>query len=402
MGETLNVKDAEGIEEATQKQASNAQAAGQAAAATDKAAVKLTGHDRPIDEVIQKSQGDLVKVRQIINQGGFSGAERDKYVISLHHAEWVQARNTYIDCDDNIEKKSVEYTALVKGKAQSHEIIKAHKEWEAVRNKCKNSGDDVTEKAKQYIETDRRVRENKKAESEIFPVIEGFQISREGLKEGFNFYHDSQTLIPNTDYPKTTIPSYNERLPLLLDTNFTANGQTILPWGEYYYDCSRQQDESDRTKCKNAVNKKNEYITAINREFQRANNLLNTYYNVSKKKDSQFITLLEEPDIRSILENQKKNIALIKQNALYDYDEYNSLAFYEDLVYFLYYALFIMFVFISLREYFSSSSYSYTNVAILIILGTYPKFILPAVLWLLDILTKSTEMLGLKNVRFWE
>jgi len=401
MGETLNVKDAEGIEEATQKQASNAQAAGQAAAATDKAAVKLTGHDRPIDEVIQKSQGDLVKVRQIINQGGFSGAERDKYVISLHHAEWVQARNTYIDCDDNIEKKSVEYTALVKGKAQSHEIIKAHKEWEAVRNKCKNSGDDVTEKAKQYIETDRRVRENKKAESEIFPVIEGFQISREGLKEGFNFY-DSQTLIANTVYPNTTIPSYNERLPLLLDTNFTTNGQTILPWGEYYYDCSRQQDESDRTKCKNAVNKKNDYITAINREFQRANNLLNTYYNVSKKKDSQFITLLEEPDIRSILENQKKNIALIKQNALYDYDEYNSLAFYEDLVYFLYYALFIMFVFISLREYFSTSSYDYKNIAIVIILGTYPKFILPAVLWLLDVLTKSTEMLGLKNVRFWE
>jgi hypothetical protein len=402
MGETLNVKDAEGIEEATQKQASNAQAAGQAAAATDKAAVKLTGHDRPIDEVIQKSQGDLVKVRQIINQGGFSGAERDKYVISLHHAEWVQARNTYIDCDDNIEKKSVEYTALVKGKAQSHEIIKAHKEWEAVRNKCKNSGDDVTEKAKQYIETDRRVRENKKAESEIFPVIEGFQISREGLKEGFNFY-DSQTLIANTVYPNTTIPSYNERLPLLLDTNFTANGQTILPWGEYYYDCSRQSDESVRTKCKNAVNKKNEYITAINREFQRANNLLNTYYNVSKKKDSQTrLTLLEEPDIRSILENQKKNIALIKQNALYDYDEYNSLAFYEDLVFFLYYALFIMFVFISLREYFSTSSYDYKNIAIVIILGTYPKFILPAVLWLLDILTKSTEMLGLKNVRFWE
>jgi hypothetical protein len=405
MGETLNVKDAEGIEEATQKQASNAQAAGQAAAATDKAAVKLTGHNRPIDEVIQKSQGDLVKVRQIINQGGFSGAERDKYVISLHHAEWVQARNTYIDCDDNIEKKSVEYTALVKGKAQSHEIIKAHKEWENVRNKCKNSGDDVTEKAKQYIETDRRVRENKKAESEIFPVIEGFQINRKGVKEGFDF-SNNETFGENTVFTGTTIPRYNARLPLLSDpdntnSRTTANGKTILPWGEYYIVCN-QQDSNVQSKCKNAVNKKNDYTVAINREFQRANNLLNTYYNVSTKRDSQFITLLEEPDIKSILENQKKNIALIKQNALYDYDEYNSLAFYEDLVYFLYYALFIMFVFISLREYFSSSSYSYTNVAILIILGTYPKFILPAVLWLLDILTKLTEMLGLKNVRFWE
>jgi hypothetical protein len=61
-----------------------------------------------------------------------------------------------------------------------------------------------------------------------------------------------------------------------------------------------------------------------------------------------------------------------------------------------------MFVFISLREYFSTSSYNYINIAIVIILGTYPKFILPAVLWLLDVLTKSTEMLGLKNVRFWE
>jgi hypothetical protein len=61
-----------------------------------------------------------------------------------------------------------------------------------------------------------------------------------------------------------------------------------------------------------------------------------------------------------------------------------------------------MFVFISLREYFSTSSYNYKNIAIVIILGTYPKFILPAVLWLLNGLTKVSEMLGLKNVRFWE
>ena len=374
------------------------EAAAASAAAADKAAVELTGGNRPIDDVIQKSQGDLIKVRQIINQGGFSGAERDKYVISLHHAEWVQSRNAYIDCDDNIEKKSVEYTALVKGKAQSHEIIKAHKEWENVRNKCKKSGDDVTEKAKQYIETDRRVRENKKAESEIFPVIEGFQISRKGVKEGFNFYDRQDPIIDNPNFPDTSISTYNSRLPLFKDTT-KAQKQTLetnLPWSEYYVDCRTD------TKCKSALDKKNDYAVAINREFQRANNLLNTFYNVSTKKDSQFITLLEEPDIRSILENQKKNIALLKQNTLYDYDEYNSLAFYEDLVFFLYYALFIMFVFISLREYFSTSSYDYKNIAIVIILGTYPKFILPAVLWLLDVLTKLTEMLGLKNVRFWE
>jgi len=401
----INIEDSEGIKPKEKAQAKAGVVAANSAVAADSAAVKLTGGNRPIDDVIQKSQGDLIKVRQIINQGGFSGPERDKYVISLHHAEWVQSRNAYIDCDDNIEKKSVEYTALVKGKAQSHEIIKAHKEWENVRNNCKKSRDDVTGKAKQYIETDRRVRENKKAESEIFPVIEGFQISREGVKEGFNFY-DRQDISLNTMIG--SVPNqvwrYNVRLPYFSDANTstyratTADiSATILPWTEYYVNC----DAAD-TKCKSALDKKNDYAVAINREFQRANNLLNTYYNVSTKKDSQFITLLEEPDIKSILENQKKNIALLKQNTLYDYDEYNSLAFYEDLVFFLYYALFIMFVFISLREYFSTSSYDYKNIAIVIILGTYPKFILPAVLWLLDVLTKLTEMLGLKNVRFWE
>jgi len=402
----INIEDSEGIKPEQKAQAKAGVDAANAAVSADSAAVELTGGNRPIDDVIKQSQGDLIKVRQIINQGGFSGAERDKYVISLHHAEWVQSRNAYIDCDDNIEKKSVEYTALVKGKAQSHEIIKAHKEWVNVRDKCKKSGDDVINKAKQYIETDRRVRENKKAESEIFPVIEGFQISKEGVKEGFNFYDKQDKIIDNTDFPDTTISIYNSRLPLLSDpdntnSRATDNSKTIIPWTEYYIVCN-QQDLKVQSTCKNAVNKKNDYALAINREFQRANNLLNTYYNVSTKKDSQFITLLEEPDIKSILENQKKNIALMKQNALYDYDEYNSLAFYEDLVFFLYYALFIMFVFISLREYFSTSSYNYKNIAIVIILGTYPKFILPAVLWLLNGLTKVSEMLGLKNVRFWE
>ena len=398
----INIEDSEGIKPKQKAQAKAGVAAANAAVSADSAAVVLTGGNRPIDDVIQKSQGDLIKVRQIINQGGFSGAERDKYTMSLHHAEWVEVRNTYIDCDDNVEKKSVGYTALVNGKAQSHEIIKAHREWEEVRNKCKKSGDNVTEKARQYIETDRRVRANKKAESEIYPSIEGFQISREGVKEGFDFYNREDPIIVNPVFTGTTIPRYNVRLPLLSDTGVNADGKTTLLWTDYYVICDSQTPETARTTCRNAVNKKNDYIVAINREFQRANNLLNTYYNVSTKKDSQAkLTLLEEPDIKAILENQKKNIALMKQNALYDYDEYNSLAFYEDLVFFLYYALFVMFVFISLREYFSSSSYNYKNIAILIILGTYPKFILQLMLWLLNGLTKVSEMLGLKNIRFW-
>jgi len=382
------------------------EAAAKAAAATDKAAVKLTGGDRPIDEVVEKSKGDLVKVRQIINQGGFSGPEKDKYDMSLHHAEWIQARNTYIDCDDNVEKKSIEYTALVKGKAQSYEIIKAHKEWENTRNKCKKSGDDVMKKANQYIETDRRVRENKKADGDTYPPVEGFQVGR----EGFNFYEKQDNVIDNQligDVPNQ-VRHYNTRLPLLSDPNdsnrrTTSDGKTILPWTDYYVDCDLQWSYATvKAQCKNALNKKNDYVVAINREFKRVDNLLNTYYNVSVKKDNQNnLTLLDDTDIVSILENQKKNIELIKQNAQYDYDEYNSLSFYEDLVFFLYYALFVMFVFISLREYFSSSSYDYKNIAILILLGTYPTFILPLTLWILNGLTKVTEMLGLKNVRFW-
>ena len=125
MGETLNIEDSEGIEEQEKSQATNAKAAGQAAATADIAAVKLTGGDRSIDEVIAKSKGDLIKIRKTIDEGGFSGAERDKYIMSLHHAEWIQARNIYIDCDNNVKNKSVKFTSLEKGKAQNHEIIAA-------------------------------------------------------------------------------------------------------------------------------------------------------------------------------------------------------------------------------------------------------------------------------------
>jgi hypothetical protein len=409
----LNVEDSKGIKPKQKEQARKGQAAAGAAADANAAAVKMTDGNRPIEEVIAKSQGDLIKVRRIINEGGFSGPQKDKYLISLHHAEWIQARNKYIDCDRNIEKKSIAYTALVKGKAQGHEIIKAHNEWDEMKKKCRSSRREAMEKAVQYVETDRRVRENKKKEDSIYTPVQGFQVSREGfmvgeepVKEGFDFYEE-QKIVDNTliGAVPNQVPRYNVRLPLLSDDNAirsTVDGKTILPWDQFYVDCS-QQNAGQVDICKLAVNKKNEYISGINKNFERANRLLNTYYNVSNKSDSQSkLTLLEEADIKSILENQKKNIALIKQNALYDYEEYNSLAFYEDLVLFLYYALFLMFLFISIREYFSTSSYNYLNIVILILLGTYPRYILIAVLWILNGLTKITDALGLKNVSFWK
>jgi len=419
MGEKLNVEDAEGIEEKEQTQAINTKAAADNVVTANEAAVKLTGGDRPVDEVIAKSQGDLIKIKKIINEGGFSGAERDKYMMSLHHAEWVQSRIVYSDCDRDIDKKSIEYTALVKGKAQTHEIIKAHQEWVDTRNKCKESSSNLMNKATQYIETDRRVRANKLAEGDIYPPVgsgqQGFQVKREGfivdsndIKEGFNFYEDTTKFIGNPTIgvvPNQT-SKFNVRLPLLSDTGSlrtTDLNNTILPWVEYYVTCDNQGDATAIEKCNVAMTKKNYYISAINKQFDRANILLNTYYNVSNKNNNQSnLTLLEEKDIQSILENQKKNIALIKQNALYDYDEYNSLAFYEDLVLFLYYAVFSIFVFMSIREFYSVSSYDKRNIVILILLGTYPKYILQVVLWILNGLTKITEMLGLKNVQFWK
>jgi hypothetical protein len=416
MPDKLNTKDNDDIKPEQQAQVDKGLNAAQSAALADKAAVKISGGDRPFEEVIQKSQGDLIKVRQIINQGGFTGPDRDKYIMSLHHAEWVQSRIEYNMCDENVEKKSIEYTALVRGKSQSHEIIKAHKEWEDMRVKCSKTSNKLMEKAVQYVETDRRVRENKAAAGDIYPPVgsskQGFQLLQEGfsgneenVREGFDFY-DSTTLAENKEVgiAPNQERQYNVRLPNLQDEigiRTNDNDKTTLPWTDYYVVCSAQG--SNQEICKVAVNKKNEYIWGINLQFERATRLLSTYYNVSNKSDNQSrLTLLEEEDIKSILENQKKNISLIKQNALYDYDEYNSLAFYEDLVIFLYYALFVMFVFISIRDFYTSTSFDYTSIIVFILLGIYPKIILPVTLWLLNGLTKTTDMLGLKNVSFWK
>jgi hypothetical protein len=175
-------------------------------------------------------------------------------------------------------------------------------------------------------------------------------------------------------------------------------------------DCdeAHQGNESDviqaRTRCKNANIEKDKYIKTINHEFDRADRLLNILYNIQLKSSFRGnLNYLESGDVEAILENQKKNIALNKQNALYDYDEYNSLAFYEELVLFLYYAVFAIFVLLSMREFFSSSgAYDKRNIVILILLGIYPKYILQVVLWILNIFTQVASILGLKNVRFWK
>lgn len=415
----INFADAEGIDDETEQQARKGQATMTSTAATDNESLKISGGggseaQRSIDEVIQKSQNDLTKVRQIIGQGGFTGAEKDKYTMSLHHAEWVHSRNLYMKCDNNIQEKSVKYTALVNGKAEDHKIVKAYKEWTDTRTKCQKSSADLTEKASQYIETDRRVRANKKAEEDIYPTIEtqGFQLRGDRVegfgevREGFDFYNGDVAGTVNGDVPEVTgLKKFNARLPLLTDTSTKNTASTaILPWTDYYTSCSSQTTDKQAL-CNQSNTEKNKLINTINILFDRADRLINTYYKLTNETSQPNLSkvLIGTKQVGQIQENQKKNIALHKQNALYDYDEYNSLAFYEDLVGFLYYAVFAIFLVMSLRDFFSSASGAYDkrNIIILILLGIYPKYILPVVLWILNGLTKITELLGLKNVRFW-
>jgi hypothetical protein len=414
---------AEDLPTETGQKARDGEATMNSTAATDSESLKISGGggkdgQQSFEDIIQKSQNDLTKVRQIIGQGGFTGAEKDKYTMSLHHAEWVHSRNLYMKCDNNIQEKSVKYTALVNGKAEDHKIVKAYKEWTDTRKKCQTSSADLIEKANQYIETDRRVRANKKAEEDIYPTIgqpEPFMVRHgagvEGfgeVREGFDFYNGAAANTANLDIPGVTgLKTFNARLPLLADAVKTTDAnQVTLPWGEYYTDCTGQQLTADKQALCNASNvEKNKLINTINILFDRADRLINVYHKLLNETSQSNLNkvLIGTVQVGQIQENQKKNIALHKQNALYDYEEYNSLSFYEDLVGFLYYAVFVIFLVMSLRDFFSSASGAYDkrNIIILILLGIYPKYILPVVLWILNGLTKITEMLGLKNVRFW-
>jgi len=444
----IDFNDAEGIEPDLLEQAQKGEAMMKETVATDGESLKISGGgggggQLPFDEVLQQSQDKITEVKKIIAMGGFTGPEKCKYEISLAHAEWIHSRNLEKKCNNDIKEKSVKYTALVNGKAQTHEINKAHKEWKDIRDNCKKSSSDLLEKANKYIETDRRCRLDKAADNDIYPSLlsdakkgekkVGFEVRREvntekvegfvgtsgGIREGFDFYNganydDTNKISVQASGSTPAIMKYNVRLPRYTDTNKNTqvdDKNTILPWSEYFINCEAITNTAERGLCVTANGSTDttyvsidNFNSTINALFDKADRLLNLYYNIVLKSSyTQNASLLTSADTNAILENQKKNIALYKQNALYDYDEYNSLAFYEDLVMFLYYAVFAIFVIMSLREFFSSASGAYDkrNIIILILLAIYPKYILPLVLWILNNLTNIMELLGVKNVRFW-
>jgi hypothetical protein len=428
----INFNDAEGIDPALLEQAKKGEAMMKEAVSTDGDA------QLSFDTVLQQSQDKITEVKKIMSMGGYKGVEKCKYETSLAHAEWLHSRNLEKKCTNDVKEKSVKYTALVNGKAQTHEINKAHKEWTDIRDKCGKSMTDVIEKANKYVETDRRCRLDKAADNDISPSLlsdankAGFEVRREvntenvegfigtsgGIKEGFDFYNGSahnggnSVVVGATSTTPVTIMKFNKRLPRYADgernrASSDDDTNTILPWGDYYTPCTSGMTHIQTELCQNANIEIDKYANTINTLFNRADDLLNTYYKVSltssQSPEKLNEILLSDKNIKSVIENQKKNIALHKQNALYDYDEYNSLSFYEDMVSFIYYAVFAILVFMSLREFFSSASGAYDkrNIIILILFGIYPKYILPVVLWILNSLTKLTELLGVKNVRFW-
>ena len=446
----IDFNDAEGIEPELLEQAQKGEEMMKKTVATDGESLKISGGggggggQLSFDEVLQQSQDKITDVKKIMSMGGFTGPEKCKYETSLAHAEWIHSRNSEKRCNNDVKEISMKYIALVNGKAQTHEINKAHKEWTDIREKCGKSSSDLLERANKYIETDRRCRLDKAAENDIYPSLlteankAGFEVRREVttekvdgffgtsaiIKEGFDFYNDSgntgnNSLVVAATTNSPTILKFNKRLPRYADAtrdraDTDADTNTILPWSEYFTECNTVTP-SDKALCTAAQESSTNTLTisidnfnsTINALFDKADRLLNLYYKVvlrtSYLTNTPPSSLLTTADIDYILTNQKKNIALYKQNALYDYDEYNSLAFYEDLVMFIYYAVLAIFVFMSLREFFSSAggSYDKRNIIILILLGIYPKYILSLVLWILNGLTKITEILGIKNVRFW-
>lgn len=364
------------------------------------------GEQQPLNQVLESSQKNINVVKQIISQGGVSGPDKDKFDISQAHGEWIKSRNEYNSCPNKIIETSVRYTTLVNGKAGQNEILKAQQDRNTIKDTCDKSHDRVIETASKYIEIDRRVRENRIKDQNTYPT-ETFE-QRGGnsnsnfgsVIEGFDFYDRDNTTI------SAASPSINQRFPRLTDTNKTSEtNQTILPWNQYYKECDYNNEL-----CKQANINKDTYLSSINNLFDTAEQKLKMYKNAidlrfspdSTKELTNILDYNNGAIVETAIKNQQKDIALYKQRALYDYEQYNNLSFVEDAFTFVYYAIFAIFVFLSLRDLFSSyKTYDKRNLIVIILLGIYPKYILNIILWALNGLTSITRMLGVKNISFW-
>ena len=371
------------------------------------------GGQKSFEQVMIAANNNMEVVKGVSLAGGFTGPDKDKFDLLEAYNEWVKARNENINCPNQITKTSVRYTTLVNGKVDQNQIIKAHQDRVTTKESCDKSSLRVTKAAEKYIEIDRRVNDNKLKSQNSYPVntmstnIENFNGgSSSGVIEGFNYYNVDNSYIKN---PTEVKDKYNQRLPRYMQSN-TGNADTdksTLPWGEYYTDC-----KGDRF-CENAHQLKDKYIASINSLFDKADEKLKLYQNAiqlksmdmsdasSKNTLDKLLDANNKTAINTAIENQKKEINLYKQQALYNYDQYNSLSFMEDMFVFVYYAVFAIFVYMSIRDFYSSGTYDKRNIIVVILLAIYPKYILNVVLRILNLLTDITRMFGINNVSFW-
>jgi len=376
---------------------------------------------------------------KFIEKGGVSGSKKDNYDISVAYNEWINARNNMKTCPNKLKESSIRYVALVDGKASENEIQSMYKSKEQIKKECDNTPNILLEKATIYLEVDRRVKENQKAEQNRMPV-EGFQFRSElgpiNKKSGFSVYENLDDgddifsgvtgITGDTTIEEITQEGFdwyrgkprssgvtieNPRLPLYTEQNTnTGPGTGILKWDNFYTNCKIQGDPAIVASCESAMNNKNTYIKAINNLFFEADTLINVLYqlntsggasgsnsgSVSSSDNAERIKVLKQ-----VVDKQSSEIDIYKQKAQYSYEEYNSLAGIESTLLFIYYALVIIYVTLFLRDWFlSRMTFDIRNVILLLIIIFY-NFILTFVVWCLTGLSKFIHLLGIKNVEFW-
>jgi hypothetical protein len=377
---------------------------------------------------------------KFIEKGGVSGSKRDNYDISIAYNEWINARNNMKTCPNKLKESSIRYVALVDGKASENEIQTMYKTKEQIKKDCENAPNILLEKATIYLEVDRRVKENQKAEQNKMP-IEGFQFRSElgpiNKKSGFSVYEkldDGNDIFSGITgiVGDTTVEEINKegfdwyrgkprssgvtienpRLPLYTEQNTnTGPGTGILKWDNFYTNCKIQGDPAIVASCESAMNNKNTYIKAINNLFFEADTLINVLYQLntsggSSGSNSGGVNSSDNAErikvLKQVVDKQASEIDIYKQKAQYSYEEYNSLAGIESTLLFIYYALVIIYVTLFLRDWFlSRMTFDIRNVILLLVIVFYPNFILPLVLWCLAALNKFIHLLGIKNIQFW-
>lgn len=385
---------------------------------------------------IQQELSDLQETKNIadkfIDKGGVSGTKKDNYDLTIAYNEWIKSRNTFYSCPEKLSNESVRYITLTKNGASENEIQKVYNSKEEIKKECEKAPTVLMDNAIKYLEIDRRVKENKFAESNKMPIIEGFQYKPKSItlasnedvntvntfshiepstdvivssdnksqKEGFEWYRDRPKL--------SAVNVGNPRIPLYNDKNIkTGEGTGLLSWGDFYTKCEIQSGPTARSECESAMKNKEIYIKAINNLFFEADTLINVLYQLnlpsSGNNGGMDDNITDRVRIlKKVVERQASDIDLFKQKALYSYDQHTTLATIEDAAIFIYYALVIIYVILFARDWFMSKiSTDIRQIAVVLIMVFYPQVILKIALWVLTALNKFIKLLGIKDVEFW-